>query len=157
MNRYPILPIAAVLLGAATLLSGCAGSIQPPTFTAESVRELETVDGRTRMVFVVNATNPNREPIPLERVQYSVSIDGDLLFTGVRSPESTLPGFSSQVFELPAVVGEESLRTGRVVSYLLDGSVKYHMPGPLAEVLYDADLRVPEAPLNIEGSIDLGQ
>ena len=118
---------------------------------------METLDGRTRVVFVVNATNPNREPIPLERVEYSVAIDGGWVYEGVRSPESTLPGYSSQLFEIPAVIGADSLRAGRVASYMIDGSVKYHIPGPLAEVLYDADLRVPEAPLHLEGSIDLGQ
>jgi len=157
MTRHKKIPTAAAFLSLSALLTGCASTVSPPTFSAEGVREMETVDGRTRMVFLVNATNPNREPIPLERVEYAISIDGDWVYKGVRSPESTLPGYSSQVFEIPAVVGAESLRTGRVVAYMIDGSVKYHIPGPLAEVLYDADLKVPEAPLHIKGSIDLGQ
>jgi LEA14-like dessication related protein len=157
MNRHTQIMISILALGVLTLLSGCLGSIEPPTFAAQGVREMETVDGRTRVVFVINATNPNREPIPLEQVRYAVSIDGAEVFSGVRSPESTLPGYSSQSFELPAVVGEELLSTRGVIAYMLDGSVKYHIPGPLAEVLYDADIKVPEAPMRIEGTIDLGQ
>ncbi|MCA9302593.1 MAG: LEA type 2 family protein [Phycisphaerales bacterium] len=157
MTRHTKKSLAAATLGLSILLTGCSGTVLPPTFSAQGVREMETLDGRTRVVFVVNATNPNREPIPLERVEYSVAIDGGWVYEGVRSPESTLPGYSSQLFEIPAVIGADSLRAGRVASYMIDGSVKYHIPGPLAEVLYDADLRVPEAPLHLEGSIDLGQ
>jgi LEA14-like dessication related protein len=155
MNRITKISVGGVLMVFAAMVCGCTNML-PPTFTADGVRELETLDGRTRMVFVINATNPNKEPIPLEQVVYEISIDGEGVFSGLRSPETTLPGYSSLLFELPAIVGSDVLASGREVSYGINGSVKYHVPGPLAEVLYDADLKVPEAPLAIEGTINLG-
>ncbi len=159
MNRRTqrsALSVKTLLAGIlACTLGGCTSTL-PPTFTADGIRELESFDERTRVVFLTNAENPNREPIPLEQITYSVSLDGEAVYSGVRSPETTLPGYSSLLFELPAIVGSGVLSSGRDVQYAIDGSVKYHVPGAFAEVLYDADIKVPEAPMKIEGTINLG-
>ncbi len=156
MNRYTHITVGLVFLVLAMAIGGCSSGVLVPTFSAEGVRELETVDGRSQVVFLINAKNPNQEPIPLEQVNYRVLIDGQQVFAGVRSPETTLPGYGSLYFDLPAVVETEVLKSGRVVSYAIDGSVKYHIPGAFAEVLYDADIKVPEAPLQIQGVLNLG-
>ena len=159
MNRRTqrsVLGVKTLLAGVLVCaIAGCTSTL-PPTFSADGIRELESFDGRTRVVFLINAENPNREPIPLEQIAYRVSLDGEDVYSGLRSPETTLPGYSSLLFELPAIVGSTVLSSGRDVQYAIDGSVKYHVPGVFAEVLYDADIKVPEAPMKIEGTINLG-
>ena len=62
--------------------------------------------------------------------------------------------YSDFEFVLPAVVPLEYL--SGMIDYALLGSVEYIPPGRLSEVLFDAELLVPEATLNIEGTIDAG-
>lgn len=156
MKKYTQQTVVGIFLVFAAMIGGCSTTL-PPTFSAESIRELESFEGRTRMVFIINAQNPNKDPIPLEQAIYSVAIGGENVYSGLRSPEVTLPGYSSLSFELPAVVDSQMLRVGRDVQYMILGSVKYHVPGVLADVLYDADLKIPEAPLAIHGVISLGE
>ena len=156
MNSNKEKTIGMVFLVLAMVMGGCSSGTLAPTFTAESVRELGSFGGRTQVVFVINAKNPNQEPIPLEQANYHLWIDGQQVYSGVRSPETTLPGYSSLFFELPAVVQSEVFRPGHSVEYQISGSVKYHVPGALAAVLYDANIKVPEAVLQIQGVINSG-
>ncbi len=135
------------------LMIGCSGA-QAPTFEAVGVKEVDRNDQRSVIAFTVRATNPNREPIPLREVSYRVSIGGDVVFEGIRSPETTLNDYSSSEFVLPAVVPLDLLHGS--IDYTLMGSVRYIPPGRLSEVLFDADIKVPEASLDIHGSIDAG-
>jgi len=151
-----MISIAGLSIVLLAVLGGCS-QLVPPTFTTQSIREMESVDGRSRMVFVINAKNENKKPIPLEQVKYRVLLDGQEVFAGIRSPEATLPGFGSMVFELPAIVDSSLIRPGHAVSYLIDGKVIYHRPGVFAGVLYDSNIKIPEAPMQISGTLDLGQ
>jgi len=105
--------------------------------------------------FRVRASNPNGEPIPLRTVSYRVEINGEQVFEGVRSPETTLHTYSNSEFVLPAVVPLEYL--SGTIDYALLGSVQYIPPGRLSEVLFDAEILVPEALLELEGTIDAGE
>lgn len=151
--RSLILPLALLLL--LPVLGGCSNAA-PPTFSAVGVREVAHDDGRSVIEFSVEARNPNREPIPLRRVSYRVEIGGEVLFEGVRSPETTLHTFSSHVFVLPAVLPESALAGRGEVAYAIRGSAQYIPPGRLSEVLFDAELKVPEALIDLEGTIDTG-
>lgn len=133
----------------------CSG-YQAPTFEAVGVREVERSDDQAVLAFRVEATNPNRDPMVLGPATYTLSIDGNDVFTGVRSPESTLHTYSSHVFELPAVVPANLTSTTGAITYQLRGSVIYKNPGALADVLFDAEVIVPEASLDLSGTIDLG-
>lgn len=133
---------------------GCSKAIAP-SFEAVGVRELERDETRSVIEFIVRATNENGEPIPLRTVSYRVEIGDEVLFEGVRSPETTLHTYSSHEFVLPAVLPADRLR-GRI-EYALVGSVQYIPPGRLSEVLFDAEITVPEAPLEITGTIDTGE
>ncbi len=138
---------------AALLLVGCNGAMAP-SFQAVGVEEIERTADRSVIVFTVRATNPNRDPIPLRTVSYRVQIDGEVVFRGVRSPETTLHTYSESEFVLPAVVPMEYL--DGAIDYALLGSVQYIPPGRLSEVLFDAEVHVPEASLNIRGTINTG-
>jgi LEA14-like dessication related protein len=153
MNTHKRSMLTTFLLFAPLLLVGCNKALAPD-FEAVGVQEIERVDGRSVIEFRVRATNPNAEPIPLRTVTYRVEINGEQVFDGVRSPETTLHTYSESEFVLPAVVPVEFLSGS--IDYALLGSVQYIPPGRLSEVLFDAEIRVPEAVLDLQGTIDAG-
>jgi LEA14-like dessication related protein len=151
-HRLPVLFLIA-LMPLMIVLGGCSKAI-PPSFEAVSVKEIERSDERSVIAFTIRATNPNADPIPLRAVRYRVSIDGDTVFEGVRSPETTLHKYADSEFSLPAVIPMSYLQGS--IDYELLGSVEYIPPGRLSEVLFDAEIKVPEAPLEISGNINTG-
>ncbi len=155
MNHLRIMICA---LGASLLLvflGGCNKALAP-SFQAVGVRETSNDGERSTIDFLIKASNPNPDPIPLRQVQYRVQLDGVQVFEGVRSPESTLHTYSSHEFALPAVLDLESLSGSGLIEYRLIGTVQYIPPGRLSEVLFDAEIKVPEAVLDLTGTIDTG-
>lgn len=148
----------STLLGAGAiasmLLGGCSKAL-PPTFSAVGVREVESSNDRSVIEFMIEATNPNSEPIPLRQIHYTVELDGVEVFVGVRSPETTLHTYSSYVFKLPAVLPLGALSGTGEVGYSLMGTAQYIPPGRLSEVLFDAEVKVPEAAIDLSGTINL--
>lgn len=151
----PMRAAPPVLILSAALLTGCS-TYQPPSFETVGVREVERTDEHAVLVFTVRATNPNREPMPLRRADYTVTLGGDTVFSGVRSPESTVDTYGVNTFDLPAVVPSAlSGRTGEL-PYAIRGTVIYRRPGALADMLFDANITVPEATLDLTGTVNLG-
>jgi len=154
MNTNPRSMLALSLVFASFLLVGCNKALAPE-FEALGVQEIDRSEDRSVIEFRVRASNPNGEPIPLRTVSYRVEINGEQVFEGVRSPETTLHTYSNSEFVLPAVVPLEYL--SGTIDYALLGSVQYIPPGRLSEVLFDAEILVPEALLELEGTIDAGE
>lgn len=121
------------------------------------VREVERTDTRTVYSFRMQATNPNKEPIPLREVSYSVTLDNQYTFTGVRSPETTLHIYGQHEFEIPAVFELGSNQITGIIDYTLIGSTKYLKPGKFNEVLYDSKISVPKSEFTFKGKIDVDQ
>ncbi len=144
----------AVLSMSALLSIGCS-SVKSPRFEMLGVREVEHTETRTVYAFSVKATNPNKESIPLKEVSYTVSLDNTHVFTGVRSPETTLHTYGEHTFELPAVFEVPRSKLNGIIDYKLVGSTKYLRPGKLQEVLYDSKLSVPKAGFNLRGKINV--
>ncbi len=135
---------------------GCS-SVSAPRFETLGVREVEQTDTRAVYAFKVKATNPNKEPIPLKEISYSVSLGEGFTFSGVRSPETTLHTYGEHIFELPAVFEiPPSNRTG-LLDYRLNGSAKYLKPGKLAEVMFESKLSVPKAPFTLRGQLNFDE
>ncbi|MBO6512334.1 MAG: LEA type 2 family protein [Phycisphaerales bacterium] len=153
--RTPILSaLIAVLIISMALSTGCS-NIKSPRFETVGVREIEHTQERTVYAFSVKATNPNREPIPLKQVAYTVSIDNQHVFSGVRSPETTLHTYGEHTFELPAVFEVPRSQLSGIIDYKLVGTTKYLKPGKLQEVLYESRISVPKAGFNLRGKIDV--
>lgn len=121
------------------------------------VREVERTETRTVYSFRMQATNPNREPIPLREVTYRVTLDNQYTFSGVRSPETTLHIYGQHEFEIPAVFEIGSNQIAGIVDYTLVGSTKYLKPGKFNEVLYDSKVIVPKSEFTLRGKIDVDQ
>ncbi len=143
-----------MLIGMAALAVGCSRP-GPPRFEAVGVTRVGASAEGVELVFHIAAINDSKEPLPLRRVSYTLALEGREVFTGVRSPETTLSRYETHEIDLPAIVPPEYDTRG-VAPYRLSGSVTYLTPGKLAEVLFESDMLVPEADLNIAGEIDFG-
>ncbi|MFG0305949.1 MAG: LEA type 2 family protein [Phycisphaerales bacterium JB040] len=148
MNTRPLL-LALLTLAP---LAGCR-SVKAPTFDALSAQTVRATQHAVSLEFTITADNPNPDPLPLRRVDYALEVEGRTVFSARRSPEATVPPYSSQSFTLPAVVPVELQPDDPTAPYTLTGSVRYLEPGRLNEILYDRNLRVPKAPLRIGGTI----
>lgn len=144
-----------VLLLAAALTGGCS-RYKSPTFTAISVEPAEQSEDALVLVFTIESTNPNDEPIPLRKASYTLLLDGTPVFRGDRSPETTLGKFNAERFELPAVIPLDQAPDAGTVRYEIRGTVTYQTPGSLADVLFDAGIIVPTAPLRVGGNVNFG-
>lgn len=154
MRTLTHISLFAVLMMGTAFSIGCS-NIKSPRFETVGVREVEHTETRTVYAFSVRATNPNNEPIPLKEVTYSVSLDNTHVFSGVRSPETTLHTYGEHIFELPAVFEVPRSQLNGIIDYKLAGSTKYLKPGKLQEVLFDSKISVPKAGFNLRGQINV--
>lgn len=158
MRVSPALLFTTCVLTPLLAASGCS-SYRAPTFEAVAVRELQRENDLAVVVFVIEATNPNPEPMQFGQASYTLWLDGREVFSGVRSPQATVHTYSKHTFELPAVVPAsltDAPTDHAELPYRLSGSVIYKNPGALADVLFDAEVVVPQASIDLEGTINLG-
>lgn len=142
----------STLAGAA--LTGCS-AYDAPTLSVESARITQETDAGMVIEFGVDASNSNEFELPLERVSYTLRLDGQRVFSGTRSAEATIRRLGTQQITLPAAIdlSKYNVPTGEV-DYELSGSVVYVTPGELAELLFDAGVRRPKAKFRHRGSLD---
>lgn len=146
-----------VALGALlALLPACSGVV-PPRFEAVGVRTGERTDEGLVLVFDIEATNDNPDPMQLQTAEYTLSIEGEEVFSGIRSPEASIRRFGTQRIALPAVIPFDRALGSGAPAYRINGTFSYLEPGRLAEVLFDADVRVPKTALSVSGVIDFGE
>ena len=140
----------AVCLGAI----GCT-AYKTPSFRITDVQLVERGADAALIVFTVEGDNPNREQLPLDTVRYSMTLEGRAPFVAQRSAEATLPGFGTQTFSLPVAItdasgGLPSTKAG----YSISGTVEYRLPGSIADLLFDNDIRKPTQGFGESGSLD---
>ncbi len=135
------------------LITGCTGP-KPPSFDPVGVTAMTERDGELELILTINAVNDNPKPMPLKRASYTLALDGKTVYSGVRSPETTLSRYETHAFELPALVPMAFATRTDPVPYRLTGTVSYVTPGKLAETLFETGVRQPEAPFNVAGTID---
>lgn len=140
-------------------LLGCSTSA-PPTIRVTDARIVEQTSEGVSMIFVLEGTNTNTEEITLQRVLYSLSIEGQRVFSGERMAESTLRRLGAQTFILPVSARWEDIPgparaegDERILGYELRGSLQYIAPGALAEVFFDTGMRRPTLRFSIPGEL----
>lgn len=143
--------LVAVLLG-----SGCS-SYDPPRLRVQEVTLADRSDEAVLLDFVLEATNRNEVELPLQTVDYAVSLDGRVVFEGRRSAEATLRRLGTQRIVLPAAVrlspGAQATGLHR---YRISGELTYVTPGEIAQALFDAGVRRPTIDFAQQGEIDFG-
>jgi hypothetical protein len=142
---------------AAALAGGCA-SYAPPKLSMTSAFVSEESPRGLVLTFTLDALNTNQVELPLREVRYTLRINGEPVFYGLRSPEATLRRLGTQPISFPAVVriDEGQPRPTGTVRYDIEGTLAYTTPGQLAEVLFDLRVRRPSVRFSESGTVDLG-
>ena len=145
---------AVILVLAGAVLSGCSTYDAPTLEVISAVVTQETSQGMV-IDFGIDASNTNDFEVPLERVRYTLRLNGQRVFTGTRSAEATVRRLGVQRITLPAAIDLEryELPTGEV-PYELFGSVVYVTPGEIARILFDAGVSRPKAQFRHKGTLD---
>ncbi|MCC6320849.1 MAG: LEA type 2 family protein [Phycisphaerales bacterium] len=154
-----LLPVRLVSVGVASgLLVGCTSVTSPKLTVASAAVGQRSAEG-LELAFAIDGENSNDTGLPLRTVKYTVELGGERVFEGTRSPEATLRRMGVQRFVLPAVVklaDHPELASGGRVPYRVSGEVTYVAPGQIAELLFDAGVRVPTTSFSDSGELDLG-
>lgn len=142
------------------LSAGCIRQATPPTLTVTGARVIDRTAEVAIVEFDLEADNTNDIALPLRELRYEFAVDGDTVFTGSRSPEATIRRFGSQAITVPVVVPLAELEGATLddaggVPYRLKGRVTYIIPGALAELLFDTNVRRPTVGFEDRGSLDL--
>ncbi|MEM9166525.1 MAG: LEA type 2 family protein [Planctomycetota bacterium] len=102
------------------------------------------------------ATNTNEVALPLRTVEYTLRLDGDVVFRGTRSAEATLRRVGTQPIVLPAAIRlDRHPAPASGMRYRLTGRMKYVTPGEIAQRLFDAGVRRPTVRFAQEGVLEL--
>jgi hypothetical protein len=139
-----------MILGAAVqaaLLAGCAGD---PKITVTGVDRVVKGPSADEYAVRIRLENPTEDPLVLDRWNYSLDTDAGR-YSGEWVASRTLPPGTDTEVSIPAVLQ----RNGEAVAsrWRVNGSVRYLLPGRLAETLFDIGLSRPEALFSGEGTI----
>jgi len=140
------------------VLVGCT-TYKAPKLTVVDVLISEASDDAMVLMFLIDVENPNDVEIPLQEASYILSLDGHRVFSGNRSPQTTLHRLGTQRIELPAVIPipEDGPAPTGSHSYTLGGTLVYITPGEIAELLFDSKLRRPTVRFSDRGTINFDE
>jgi LEA14-like dessication related protein len=144
--------VSVILAVSALALGAC--STQPPRFTVADIAIGEATAEATILRVTVVGENVNKEPLPLYEIRYSMAIDGEMIETARRSPEATIPAKGTQAFVFPVAVPAGRVDAARLptAEYRVTGSVTYELPGTIAELFFDSNIRRPSQGFTETGS-----
>ena len=124
-----------VLLALATILQACAGmrpGYEKPTVTIRSFRPIASQGALPNFEIGLHVINPNREPLELQGVAYTISLNGHKLIKGVANELPVIDAYGEGSFKLTATA---SLFAGiRFISDLMkspNDSVRYKLEAKL--------------------------
>jgi len=120
-------------------------STRPPTFRVVDIYLSDATPDATILDVLIEGTNTNKEPLPLWEIGYTMAVDGAQVATARRSPEATIPGHGTQVFQIPVAVPSSVVSPDRLTvgAYRISGSVTYELPGTIAQLFFDSNIRRP--------------
>jgi len=132
---------ALALLSAACGMGGCISS-GPDLTPGRGVQSGGVV------VIPLAAANRTEKPMPLRKVEYTVSIDGGEPISVTRSAEATVHALSTQVIELPVSAPPGARQ------YSISGEVVYIPARKFWKVMYDEGIYRPGMSFSFQGEID---
>jgi hypothetical protein len=155
---HRFLAVAALLAASATL-TGCLSDPKPPAFKVVDVGVTERTADGVVVTFTLEGTNPNKDPLPLDAVSYTLALDGRPAASATRQAEAELPANGTQRVRLPVAipVSASSPEPTGTSGYRLSGSMVYRIPGSIAEVFFDAGLRRPSTAFGESGTLDFSK
>ena len=146
---------ARLVVAIAALVAASCTSLRPgfetPSVTVNSFRMLPSPGAVPRFEIGLEVTNPNREPLKLAGVSYSVRLDGQEFVKGVSNLLPVIPAYGSGDVTLTAT---PNLLTGaRLIADLMSGprdSVSYTLEAKL-----DVGAFIPAIRVRDTGEISL--
>jgi len=148
-------PLATTLTALALAATGCS-FIRSPSLEVVGVEVTEETPDGVTLSFLIDATNPNDEPLPLQKAEYNLALEGKTVFRGSRFPFATLRRNGTQRIVLPAVIPAKDLPTTGEIRYRFGGSLRYITPGEISEILFDYNIRRPKITFAERGVLDFG-
>ncbi len=143
---FPI-PFRGLLFSllAAFLLGGCGTA---PTIEATGARPISRTEGAAEFRINLRLSNSGSEDIPLERVEYALTVDGVGRFQGRWAALATIPSGDTIDLEIPAAISIPADIAQRVdldapVAWRMEGGVRYQSSGLFGRVLFDIGIRRP--------------
>ena len=97
--------IAALLAAPLIVLQGCASmnaDYEEPAVTVTSFRAVPTESAALNFEIGLRVVNPNRDPLELQGVAYTITLEGHKLITGVGKDLPAIEGYSEGEFTLNA-------------------------------------------------------
>jgi hypothetical protein len=108
------------LLGLLLLLGGCAGQhkdYEPPTVSISSFKPLSRQDGAPRFEIGLHIINPNRTPLLLKGIAYSLHLEDHKVLTGVSNELPEIAAYGEADIVIQASV--DLLNSIRLISDLM--------------------------------------
>ena len=124
---------------------GCS-STRPPVPQFQSSKLMNSFEEAVSVEVTFNFLNENLEPIHLVRFEYTVLIDGEVVYEGLKKAEQTLPSSSQNKtvsYTIPIVIPKSYIEGKEEVTWHMNGSLQYVASGALAETLFESNLWQP--------------
>lgn len=137
----------ALVAASVSTVAGCAGD---PRVTVTGVDRVVKGSAADEYAVRVRLENPTGDSLVLDRWNYSLDTDAGR-YSGEWVASRTLPPGTDTEVSIPAVLPREG--TAVASRWRVNGSVRYLLPGRLAETLFDMGLSRPEAMFSGEGQI----
>lgn len=153
-HRWVGLVSCAVVGAGALVAGGCAGH-PAPVLSVQDIALTERSMDAAILTITVSASNPGEEALPLRRVNYTLWLDGKRAASVERTALYTLSGGGEAELSLPASIDPALLSASEGTRYRVSGSVVYELPGAIAEMLFDNNLRRPSASFSASGTLTL--
>ncbi len=141
-SSYAILALFLILQACASMRP----DYETPTVTVKSFRALPSEGVMPEFEIVLNVMNPNRDPLELEGIAYTVSLNDRELIKGVGNDLPVIDGYGSGDFTLSATA---SMYSGiRFLSDLMqstDESIRYELEAKLDVGAFRPAIRIKDA------------
>ncbi|MEE2819739.1 MAG: hypothetical protein VX615_03910 [Planctomycetota bacterium] len=138
-------------LFAMSFIIGCSTRAPIATYQHAVASELNSDAASFDAVFTVS--NTNNEPIELLLYEYSVSVDGAHVFTGLHEAKLTIPRWSFIESSSPVVVPARAIQTKQGV-WRLSGTLSYIESDAFADTLMKAGFSKPSTPISARDTFD---
>lgn len=142
-----------LLLGCiATCAASAAGCAGKPSITVTGMDRVASGPRSDEFAIRIRMDNPTADSLVLDRWNYQVETDTGR-YSGEWVASRTVPPGSVTDLSVPAVIAHDGAATP--TRYSVNGSIRYLLPGQLAETLFDIGLSRPEASFSGSGAVTM--
>ncbi len=134
-----------------SFIVGCSTRAPIATYQHAIAQELNSDAGSFDAIFKVS--NTNNEPIELLLYEYSVSVDGAHVFSGLHEAKLTVPRWSVIESSVPIVVPTSAMKTKQGV-WRLSGTLSYIESDAFADTLRKAGFSKPTTSITAYDTFD---